>query len=335
MVTDLSGNDIEELGTFPYGESWYNASNDKLMFTTYERDAESGNDYAEARYYVSRLGRFSAVDPVSGSISNPQSLNGYAYVLDDPINLVDPTGDFSVSVDCYDGDAGCPPESGGGGWGGPDGDSGGGSPPDLGGDPGLPGGNAGGGGAAGGCPGCIKVNIPPPPEPPGYEDCISGALEEVIAAAEGTDGQNGYGLVVYGDVLNGPHLNETHGPKNPLIIDPSTLTTGHPGIDVDAHTGAVTSAFGRCQITWTTAQTLGRGGTPWLDFTQSGQDDACVVLEKGVDMVQWGMKGNIQQAMWNANTTWTSLPDGSEERLTLPQAQQIFNQAMTYLPECQ
>src|SRR2546428_13768521 len=80
------------MGHFPFGESWYNATNDKLLFTSYEHDSESGNDYAMARSYVNRLGRFSSADPLSGSISDPQSLNRYDYVADDPTDLVDPQG---------------------------------------------------------------------------------------------------------------------------------------------------------------------------------------------------------------------------------------------------
>jgi YD repeat-containing protein len=53
MVTDVYQNVTEHLGHFPYGESWYNASGDKLFFTTYYRDVESGNDYAQARTYGS------------------------------------------------------------------------------------------------------------------------------------------------------------------------------------------------------------------------------------------------------------------------------------------
>src|SRR5262249_47470460 len=74
------------------GEFWYNATNDKLQFTSYERDPESGNDYAMARYHINRLGRFASKDPVSGSLSNPQSLNLYAYVSNNPTNTVDPAG---------------------------------------------------------------------------------------------------------------------------------------------------------------------------------------------------------------------------------------------------
>ncbi len=52
VVTDSSGNTVAQLGHYPFGESWYNASNDKLLFTSYERDSESGNDYAMMRSYV-------------------------------------------------------------------------------------------------------------------------------------------------------------------------------------------------------------------------------------------------------------------------------------------
>lgn len=84
------------LWPYPYGEAWYETDTpDKWKFTTYERDlggGESGNDYAMFRTYVNRLGRFNAPDPIAGSIADPQTLNRYAYVLNDPVNLVDPLG---------------------------------------------------------------------------------------------------------------------------------------------------------------------------------------------------------------------------------------------------
>lgn len=48
-----------------------------------------------ARYYSSSLGRFLAVDPASESINpaNPQTWNRYAYVLNNPLVLIDPTGE--------------------------------------------------------------------------------------------------------------------------------------------------------------------------------------------------------------------------------------------------
>ncbi len=92
LVTNASGTAIEQLGHLPFGERWYDSSNEKWRFTSYERDSESTNDYALARYYVNRLGRFSGVDPLSGNIGDPQSLNHYAYVTNDPINAIDPMG---------------------------------------------------------------------------------------------------------------------------------------------------------------------------------------------------------------------------------------------------
>ena len=93
--TDTSGNVADQRGTYPFGENWYSPSGAGWMFTTYARDAESGNDYAMARSHVNRLNRFSSPDPLdlaAVSLDNPQSLNRYSYVMDVPVSLVDPLG---------------------------------------------------------------------------------------------------------------------------------------------------------------------------------------------------------------------------------------------------
>jgi RHS repeat-associated protein len=93
LLTDVNGNVVTQRGHFPFGEVWYETGTvTKWKFTSYERDAESGNDYAIARNYVSRLGRFASPDNLSGDVANPQSLNRYSYVLNNPGNLVDPSG---------------------------------------------------------------------------------------------------------------------------------------------------------------------------------------------------------------------------------------------------
>jgi RHS repeat-associated protein len=61
-------------------------------FTGYEYDSETGLNYAFARYYSSRLGRFLSADPHHGSIGILQSHNAYAYVVNNPLNAVDPSG---------------------------------------------------------------------------------------------------------------------------------------------------------------------------------------------------------------------------------------------------
>ena len=64
-----------------------------------ERDTESGNDYFGARYYASSMGRWLSPDwsakyePVPyAKLDNPQSLNLYGYVLNNPLSHADPDG---------------------------------------------------------------------------------------------------------------------------------------------------------------------------------------------------------------------------------------------------
>ena len=68
-------------------------------FTGKERDAESGNDYFEARYYSSSMGRFMSPDWAAKGIArsirkfdDPQSLNLYSYVRNNPLTRVDADG---------------------------------------------------------------------------------------------------------------------------------------------------------------------------------------------------------------------------------------------------
>ncbi len=93
VSTGPTGWKIGEQGHYPYGESWYSSgTTTKWQFTNYERDSESGNDYAIARFYVNRLGRFYSPDPVDGNPASPQTLGLYAYVTDEPIDFTDPDG---------------------------------------------------------------------------------------------------------------------------------------------------------------------------------------------------------------------------------------------------
>lgn len=94
LITGSNGTVTEQNGNFPFGEAWYGSSGaTNWVFTTYERDtSESGLDYANARFYDSRLGIFTTIDPLDGWTGDPLSWNAYSYVGNDPINRIDPSG---------------------------------------------------------------------------------------------------------------------------------------------------------------------------------------------------------------------------------------------------
>ncbi len=101
IVTDVSGVIQNESDYSPYGEEMIVADNispQNYKFTGKERDSESALDYFGARHYASTMGRFMQPDPVGGHNEDPQTLNRYAYVRNNPLSLTDPTGlDFYLS----------------------------------------------------------------------------------------------------------------------------------------------------------------------------------------------------------------------------------------------
>ena len=73
-------------------------------YTGKERDTESGNDYFPYRYYSSSMGRFMSPDPTGGLLANPQTLNKYAYAVNNPLSFVDPTGLWHCAWNAVSGD---------------------------------------------------------------------------------------------------------------------------------------------------------------------------------------------------------------------------------------
>lgn len=64
----------------------------RQQFTSQERDVETGLDYFGARYYSSVQGRFTGYDPGKFTPADPQNFNRYAYVQNNPLKFIDPTG---------------------------------------------------------------------------------------------------------------------------------------------------------------------------------------------------------------------------------------------------
>jgi RHS repeat-associated protein len=86
---------------YPFGGEriLQSSSNNTRLFTAKERDPESGLDNFGARYNSSSMGRFMTPDWSStpaavpfADPANPQSLNLYSYVANNPLNRTDPLG---------------------------------------------------------------------------------------------------------------------------------------------------------------------------------------------------------------------------------------------------
>jgi RHS repeat-associated protein len=126
-VTTNSFGEIKARRDFlPFGEELYaglagrnanhkyssNADDTRKKFATYQRDSETGLDFAQSRYYSPMQGRFTSPDEFKGGpeelfdfeqdasnnatfyadLETPQSLNKYQYGYNNPYKFNDPTG---------------------------------------------------------------------------------------------------------------------------------------------------------------------------------------------------------------------------------------------------
>ncbi|HEV2424664.1 MAG TPA: RHS repeat-associated core domain-containing protein [Terriglobia bacterium] len=97
MATDHAGNVLEDRLFYPWGQVWE-------LSGTFEEQSFAGLDSADGgtwfypamfRQYNSTLGRWMSPDPAdlaAVALTNPQSLNRYAYVMNNPTTLIDPRG---------------------------------------------------------------------------------------------------------------------------------------------------------------------------------------------------------------------------------------------------
>ncbi|MBI5421542.1 hypothetical protein HZA44_00190, partial [Candidatus Peregrinibacteria bacterium] len=109
VVLDEQGNVVERRDYLPFGEERVTegTGDERHGFTGKELDSETGLYYYGARYYDPALGRFASLDPLllgesskslQSVLSNPQALNGYSYVLNNPVRYVDETGMYEEDI---------------------------------------------------------------------------------------------------------------------------------------------------------------------------------------------------------------------------------------------
>lgn len=95
-ITDADKNLVQRYEYDAYGAITYVLDPDfkqPYAFTGREYDEESGLYYYRARYYDPKVGRFISKDPIGFAGGD---VNLYGYVLNDPVNGVDPDGRIGV-----------------------------------------------------------------------------------------------------------------------------------------------------------------------------------------------------------------------------------------------
>ena len=100
LTKGADGTKDEQLTYFPFGQTRTDtdgAGNPispgfRYKYTDQEFDDTTGLYYYKARYYDQVLGRFIQPDPIVPDVYDPQSLNLYSYVLNNPLRYTDPFG---------------------------------------------------------------------------------------------------------------------------------------------------------------------------------------------------------------------------------------------------
>jgi len=102
MRTTYNGGVEGSYSSLPFGDSQATTGTDAdpYHYATLDHDTETDTDHAQFRQYSNSQGRWLRPDPYYGSYdgTNPQSFNRYAYVLNNPLVLIDPSGKDDCSA---------------------------------------------------------------------------------------------------------------------------------------------------------------------------------------------------------------------------------------------
>jgi RHS repeat-associated protein len=99
LITDRTGAVVSDYDYGAWGEiSRAGAQGPNgYLFTGSRSDGQTGLTNMNARYYNAEAAHFISADPLVPDVYAPQTLNRYAYVLNDPVSLTDRSG---YEVDC-------------------------------------------------------------------------------------------------------------------------------------------------------------------------------------------------------------------------------------------
>lgn len=92
VVTDESGNAIENTSYSPFGEILTGGSKSRYSYTEQEFDSVIGDYDFDARRYCSKWGIFCQPDTLLPNVYDPQQLNRYSFERNNPYKYVDTSG---------------------------------------------------------------------------------------------------------------------------------------------------------------------------------------------------------------------------------------------------
>jgi RHS repeat-associated protein len=92
LITDKNGNVVENTFYEPFGDVTSGGSKEVKLYTGQFSDELTDQYYYGARYYKPSMGKFIQPDPIIQQVYNPQNLNKYSYVINNPYKYIDPTG---------------------------------------------------------------------------------------------------------------------------------------------------------------------------------------------------------------------------------------------------
>ena len=109
-VSNIYGQKQAGMVSYTYGDFGAATASNKTS-NTYDYNAEAtdaliGMQYLRARYYSPTLTRFISQDTYEGKLTDPLSLNRYAYVANNPVNYVDPSGHLWKEIFAFGGAVG-------------------------------------------------------------------------------------------------------------------------------------------------------------------------------------------------------------------------------------
>lgn len=93
VTNDQTGAELQDELFYPWGQDWTRAGQPYLIRFAGMAFESPDQQYLTAfRKYTPALGRWLSPDLLGGDVTNPQSLNRYGYVLNNPTTLTDPSG---------------------------------------------------------------------------------------------------------------------------------------------------------------------------------------------------------------------------------------------------